>query len=44
MRSRFDIYPLDEAFYGRFEDVLGRYPRVDLERGFFTAVLEKPRT
>ena len=40
----FDIYPLDEAFYGRFEDVLGRYPRVDLERGFFTAVLEKPRT
>jgi SAM-dependent methyltransferase len=40
---RFDLYPLDEAFYARFEDVLGRYPRADLERGFFTVVLEKPR-
>jgi SAM-dependent methyltransferase len=39
---RFDRYPLDEAFYARFEDVLGRYPRQDLERGFFTVILEKP--
>jgi SAM-dependent methyltransferase len=40
---KFDIYPLDEAFYARFEDALGRYPRADLERGFFTVILEKPR-
>jgi SAM-dependent methyltransferase len=40
---RFDRYPLDEAFYARFEDILGRYPRQDLERGFFTVILEKPR-
>jgi SAM-dependent methyltransferase len=40
---RFDLYPIDEAFYARFEDILGRYPRADLERGFFTVVLEKPR-
>jgi SAM-dependent methyltransferase len=39
---RFDLNPLDEPFYARFEDVLGRYPRRDLERGFFTVVLEKP--
>lgn len=32
----------DEDFYQRFEDVLGRIPRWDLERDFFTAVLEKP--
>jgi SAM-dependent methyltransferase len=38
---RFDRYPLDEAFYARFEDILGRYPRQDLERGFFTVILEK---
>jgi SAM-dependent methyltransferase len=38
----FTRYPLDEAFYRRFEDVLGRYPKVDLERGFFQVVLEKP--
>jgi SAM-dependent methyltransferase len=37
----FTRYPLDEAFYRRFEDVLGRYPRVDLERGFFQVVLER---
>jgi SAM-dependent methyltransferase len=37
----FTLYPLDEAFYRRFEDVLGRYPKVDLERGFFQVVLEK---
>jgi SAM-dependent methyltransferase len=38
----FTLYPLDEDFYRRFEDVLGRYPKVDLERGFFQVVLEKP--
>jgi 2-polyprenyl-3-methyl-5-hydroxy-6-metoxy-1,4-benzoquinol methylase len=26
--------PIDEAFYARFEDVLSRYPRADLERDF----------
>jgi len=39
----FDRYPLDEAFYHRFQDALGRYPREDLERGFFTVILEKPK-
>ena len=34
--------PLDEEFYGRFEGVLGRYPRTDLARDFFQVVLEKP--
>jgi SAM-dependent methyltransferase len=34
--------PIDEEFYARFEDVLGRYPRWDLEKDFFTAVLRKP--
>ena len=37
----FTTYGLDEAFYRRFEDALGRYPRADLERGFFQVVLEK---
>ena len=37
----FDRYPLDETFYARFEEVLGRYPRADLERGFFRVVLER---
>jgi SAM-dependent methyltransferase len=32
----------DEEFYRRFEDVLGRFPRTDLSRDFFTATLEKP--
>jgi SAM-dependent methyltransferase len=32
----------DEEFYRRFEDVLGRFPRTDLKRDFFLAVLEKP--
>ena len=40
----FTTYPLDEAFYLRFEDVLGRYPRADLERGFFQVVLERLAT
>lgn len=38
---RFQETPLDEAFYGRFEDILGRYPRTDLTRDFFEVVLEK---
>lgn len=34
----------DEAFYRRFEDVLGRYPRADLERDFINVHLRhKPR-
>jgi SAM-dependent methyltransferase len=33
----------DEEFYQRFEDILGRYPKRDLKRDFFLAVLEKPR-
>jgi hypothetical protein len=37
----FTHYPLDEEFFGRFEDILGRYPRADLERGFFQVVLER---
>jgi hypothetical protein len=39
---KFDVTPLDEAFYARFSDILGRYPRWDLERDFFHVVLEKP--
>ncbi|MDQ2965946.1 MAG: class I SAM-dependent methyltransferase [Chloroflexota bacterium] len=41
-RTTFRETPLDEAFYGRFESVLGRYPRTDLQRDFFQVVLEKP--
>jgi SAM-dependent methyltransferase len=45
LRKRaFQSLPWDEEFYQRFEDVLGRIPRWDLERDFFTAVLEKPAT
>ncbi|HEY7590838.1 MAG TPA: class I SAM-dependent methyltransferase [Candidatus Limnocylindrales bacterium] len=40
---KFRETPLDEAFYARFESVLGRYPRSDLQRDFFQVVLEKPR-
>jgi SAM-dependent methyltransferase len=32
----------DEAFYKRFESVLGRFPKDDLKRDFFVVVLEKP--
>lgn len=42
-RTTFRETPLDEAFYARFESVLGRYPRTDLQRDFFHVVLEKPR-
>ena len=38
---RFRETPLDEEFYRRFEDVLGRYPRWELTRDFFEVVLEK---
>jgi hypothetical protein len=39
---RFTERPLDEAFYERFEGVLGRYPRWDLTKDFFHVVAEKP--
>jgi SAM-dependent methyltransferase len=35
--------PLDEAFYDRFANILGRYPKRDLTRDFFTAVVAKPK-
>jgi hypothetical protein len=31
-----------DAFYRRFEDILGRYPRWDLTRDFIRMVLRKP--
>ena len=34
--------PIDEAFYARFEDVLGRYARADLRRDYVLMVLRKP--
>lgn len=40
---RFSERGLDEEFYARFEDVLGRYPRWDLTKDFFNVVLEKKR-
>lgn len=39
---RFTERPLDEAFYERFEHVLGRYPRWDLTKDFFHVIVEKP--
>jgi SAM-dependent methyltransferase len=39
---RFTGRPIDEDFYRRFEDILGRYPRTDLARDFFEVVVEKP--
>ena len=39
---RFTEADLDEAFYQRFEGILGRYPRWDLTKDFFQVVLEKP--
>jgi len=39
---RFSEREIDEEFYKRFEDILGRYPRWDLSKDFFNAVLEKP--
>ncbi len=40
---RFSETPLDQAFYERFEDILGRYPTWDLTKDFFYTVVEKPR-
>jgi SAM-dependent methyltransferase len=39
---KFSETPLDEAYYERFSNVLGRYPRWDLTRDFFHVALEKP--
>jgi SAM-dependent methyltransferase len=39
---KFTETAIDEEFYTRFEDILGRYPRWDLTKDFFIAVLEKP--
>ncbi len=33
---------IDEPFYQRFEDVLGRYPRADLRRDYVLLVLRRP--
>ena len=32
----------DPAFYARFEEILGRYPRTDLERDFINVIV-RPR-
>jgi SAM-dependent methyltransferase len=37
------VVPIDVGFYLRFEDILGRYPALDLETDFATLVLEKER-
>ena len=34
--------PIDEPFYKRFEDILGRFPRWDLEKNFLKLTLTKP--
>lgn len=39
---RFSESAFDEAFYRRFEHILGRYPRWDLARDFFHVVARKP--
>lgn len=36
------VTEIDVPFYRRFEDVLGRYPALDLETDFATLVLERP--
>lgn len=38
-RETFSRTPLDEEFYHRFEEILGRYPRWDLERDFIQVIL-----
>ena len=38
-REWFFCLPFDEEFYSRFEDVLSRYPKTDLERDFLNAIL-----
>jgi ubiquinone/menaquinone biosynthesis C-methylase UbiE len=42
--ANFEERPLDEEFYRRFESALGRYPRFDLTKDFFTVILQRPRT
>ena len=39
LAETFSKKPFDEAFYQRFEDILGRYPRSDLERDFINVVI-----
>jgi SAM-dependent methyltransferase len=39
---KFTETAIDEEFYTRFEDILSRFPRWDLTKDFFLAVLEKP--
>jgi len=41
-RERLRETPLDEPFYRRFQERLGRYPLADLRRDFFEVVLERP--
>lgn len=38
----FDRSTFDAEFYERFEDILGRFPKWDLNTEYFLAVLEKP--
>ncbi|HAK95363.1 MAG TPA: hypothetical protein DCM87_10255 [Planctomycetes bacterium] len=42
--ERLETRAIDRAFYDRFEDRLGLYPRFDLELDFFEVVLEFDRT
>jgi cyclopropane fatty-acyl-phospholipid synthase-like methyltransferase len=42
LRESFSTSPIDEAFYTRFEDILSRYPRGDLEKDFMKVVLRLP--
>jgi SAM-dependent methyltransferase len=37
----FNITAIDEPFYDRFDDILSRYPRFDLERDFIHLILTK---
>lgn len=43
LRENFSKKPFDVEFYNRFEDMLGRYPRSDLEKDFIKVVLRKPK-
>jgi len=40
---KFRETPIDEPFYERFCDILGRYPRSDLTKDFFYTIVEKPK-
>jgi SAM-dependent methyltransferase len=42
LREGYSEQPIDEEFYARFEEILGRYPRTDLERDFINVIL-RPR-